>query len=396
MHKNLSIKFYLGKLNPKTGKYKIYVRLIYNREKKEVALNHHVAKEDWNEDQQRTVKNRRLNEELTHKENQLYEIKREMEFRNEKVSAQRIKDAFTGKSNKKIWALTDYFTQFIELIRDNSKHSKASVEFYQKSFLHLTAYLDYTKKQNILITDIDRSFIEEFDYFLINRISRFTKQTLSRNYVNGLHEKFRAILNQAIKEEILTANAYKGFVLKDEETTRTYLNKEELEIIEKHSLGNNNSLKRVRDIFLFSVYTGLRYSDAMSLRPTDIYNSKNRFWIKIKQEKTESMVEIPLIKSAVSLYEQWVNKGESKLTDYLLPRISNQKLNTYLKVIAEICGITKDLTHHVARHTFATVICLENNISLEDTSKLLGHTNISTTQIFMLNYVKFSLIFFFF
>lgn len=382
MQRNLSIRFFLSKHNPKTGKYKVYVRIIYNRQKKEIALSHSVTLEDWNDDQQRTVKNRRLNEELSHKENQLYEIKREMEYKGEKITAQRIKDAFTGKSNKKVWLLIDYFANFIESIKDSPNHSKGSIEFYQKSLLHLSTYLDYAQKKQIIITDIDRVFIENWDYFLINRVSRFTKQKLSRNYVNGLHEKLRAVLNYAIKEDIIASNAYKGFVLKDEETTRTYLNREELESIEGHSLGGNISLKRVRDIFIFSVYTGLRFSDATSLRPQDIYKSRNRFWIKIKQEKTDTMVEIPLIESAVKLYNKWNKTEESKLTGFLLPRITNQKLNAYLKVIAELCGITKALTHHVARHTFATVICLENNISLEDTSKLLGHANISTTQIY--------------
>ena len=177
--------------------------------------------------------------------------------------------------------------------------------------------------------------------------------------------------------------------MKKEQVNREELSEGELERIIEHDLNGNESLQRVRDLFIFSVYTGLRYQDAQDLEMKHIvkYDSGKQF-IKMKQHKTGEIVNIPLLQPALDIIERYDNK-ERKITGKVLPRLSNQKLNVNLKEITKLVGIQKNVTHHVARHTFATTILRDNDIPLEIISNLLGHTNIKQTKIYAKNSDRF-------
>ena len=134
---------------------------------------------------------------------------------------------------------------------------------------------------------------------------------------------------------------------------------------------------------MFSVYTGLRFEDAQQLTMDNIKRMSNgKYKLTIEQGKTQRPLVIPLMKQAMEIIKKYDNTHERIVSRKVLPRISNQKLNAYLKVIADIVGIDKRLTHHVARHTCATTIMLSNQTPIEVVSKMLGHTNIKTTQIY--------------
>ncbi len=137
----------------------------------------------------------------------------------------------------------------------------------------------------------------------------------------------------------------------------------------------------VRDIFLFSCFSGLAYADVKKLKRKEIIigvNSKK--WITSRRQKTDITAKIPLLPVALSIMERYNNHVQCKLDDHVLPVLSNQKMNAYLKEIADLCGITKTLTYHIARHTFATTVTLSNGVPLETVSKMLGHRNLKTTQ----------------
>jgi integrase/recombinase XerD len=159
------------------------------------------------------------------------------------------------------------------------------------------------------------------------------------------------------------------------------LTKDELQRLEEIVLPNI-SLERVRDTFLFSVYTGLRFSDAYELKPSDIQKEKDgKYWITIKKIiKTERPYRAIVLGKALNIVNKY--KVESAITNKLLPLISNQKTNAYLKVIADFANIDKNLTHHCARHTFATIITLSNNVPIEVVSDMLGHSSLKSTQIY--------------
>lgn len=204
-----------------------------------------------------------------------------------------------------------------------------------------------------------------------------------RNTVNKHHSRLRTILIRAVKEGHITKNPYIDFQLKYTPSSRTFLTEEELKKITENNLGDNESLKRVRDIFIFSVYTGMRFEDAQLLTIDRIEkDKKNNYTLRIEQEKTKEPLLIPLLKPALDIIKKYENSPERKVFKKVLPKITNQKVNSYLKVIADITGIEKNLTHHVARHTCATTILISNDVPIEAVSKWLGHTNIKTTQIY--------------
>lgn len=135
--------------------------------------------------------------------------------------------------------------------------------------------------------------------------------------------------------------------------------------------------------FLFSCYTGLAYIDLAELRPNNIITGADgELWISTNRVKTNTSVRVPILPQAMELIEKYMDDPRVQNNGTVFPVISNQGMNGYLKEIADVCGITKILTFHIARHTFATTVTLSNRVPIESVSKMLGHTNIRTTQIY--------------
>jgi site-specific recombinase XerD len=173
-------------------------------------------------------------------------------------------------------------------------------------------------------------------------------------------------------------NPFSSFKFKYERTNREFLTKDELDRIIDLEL-DNESLDRVRDLFLFACYSGLRFTDVSGLTHKSIVkDSQGNEWIQVIMDKTNDFHRIPLLDKAKEIIER--HKDEAEMTGKILPVRSNQKVNAYLKVIADMCNIDKHLTYHMARHTFATTITLSNDVPIEVVSEMLGHKNIRTTQ----------------
>ena len=142
-------------------------------------------------------------------------------------------------------------------------------------------------------------------------------------------------------------------------------------------------LDRVRDLFIFSCYTGISYADIIALTKTNLMIGEDKnLWIITKRQKTGSPVKVPLLEKAEKILNKYEDHPVTEVTQSLLPVISNEKVNLYLKEIADAAQIKKNLTFHMARHTFATTITLSNGVPIETVSKLLGHNKIATTQIY--------------
>jgi integrase len=140
-------------------------------------------------------------------------------------------------------------------------------------------------------------------------------------------------------------------------------------------------INQVKDIFTFCCFTGLAYADVKKLSKNDIVMGiDGGRWIKTKRTKTDTKTNVPLLPSAEEILERYENHPSTYDSDLLLPVLSNQKMNAYLKEVADLCGINKNLTFHLARHTFATTVTLSNGVPIESVSKMLGHTNLKTTQ----------------
>ncbi len=381
MIKTFSFKFYLNLDKPKGKTLPIYLRIIVDRKKTEISLNKYVYSKDWDTDSQRTKKNVNINEQLSSIENDIYEITKRLQKENKTATAGIIKNLLTKKDTLDA-SLIDFFESHISRLEKAGELKSGSISRYKDTKAYLIDFLIKEKKlKDILIENIDYKFLSDFDVWMLNQKVNDSKK-LERNTINKHHSRFRTIIIRAMKEGYIFKNPYNHLKLNYTPSKRTYLTDEELKKLMTHSLGENKSLIIVRDIFIFSVYTGLRFEDAQQLNINQIIEDKEgKFHINISQEKTNESVVIPLFPQAVELIKKY-NNSERKIKGKVLPKISNQKLNSYLKVIADLVGLEKTLSHHVARHTCATTILLSNGVPIEAVGKWLGHNSIKTTQIY--------------
>ena len=195
-------------------------------------------------------------------------------------------------------------------------------------------------------------------------------------------KKLKKIIRQCVANDWLDKDPFKYYKITPKETHRNFLLKDELELLMNKDFPVQR-LDQVRDIFLFSCYTGLSYSDVMMLTQKDIsIGIDGEQWIFTKRTKTGTASRIPLSPIARSILEKYSHQPHIMSSGILLPKLSNQRLNSYLKEISDICGFNNELTFHCARHTFATTVTLTNGVPIETVGKMLGHRSLRTTQIY--------------
>lgn len=380
---SLSLKFYLNTDKRVTGEQRnIYLRIMVNRKKAEIFTRQHVSREaDWNPVAQRVNLKTPINSVLTQIESEITNIYQELKYNKKTITAAIIKEQFLGRDQSVI-SLKEYFEKTLQQrILVNDEFARATIQNYITTSKHLNSFLETAKLKYITLAELDDKFVKKFDSFLLQKnIVNSISRTLHRTSVNKYHTKLRALLNMAIEENLLQKNPYHNFKMKKQESKRTFLTKPELDRIEANDLGGNKSLQYSRDKFLFSVYTGLRFTDADNLKEENIEFDGTKYWISFRQQKTHELSRLPMLSKAKDIYDKY--EIERLATGFVLPRLTNQKVNVYLKTIADLAGITKPLTHHVARHTSATTIFLANGVPLEIVSKQLGHSSIKTTQIY--------------
>lgn len=226
---------------------------------------------------------------------------------------------------------------------------------------------------DIPLREIKLSFITDLEFFLR------TEYKYSQNTTYKCMKFFKQVINKAIRAGLIFVDPFNGYKISTERVDRGFLTEDELEKMMSKNFASAR-LNQVRDIFIFACFTGLAYIDLAHLRVDNIQKMfDGRWWIVTHRQKTNTKVMVPLLPPAMKI----LKKYEGEFTDgKLLPIITNQKLNCYLKEIADICGINKNITFHLARHTFATTMTLGKGVPIESVSKMLGHTNIQTTQIY--------------
>ena len=382
MGESFSFKYYLKRVNSKGNRLKIYGRLIVNRKKAELYAGFQVPEEAWNEEAGRTHHNISINQELSAIENRVYEIRRKLIDDGIPVTARNIIDHFKGLKKGKTYLL-QFFQEHINYITTKGELAAITFSQYKTTFKIVKQFVEKRlKAKDILIREVDFSFIEHLDHFMISEYRDPYNRPIARNTVNKHHTRFRTLLIKALNEDIILKNPYNRFKLKDTKTRRDFLTTDELNKLKDFDLGNNQSLQKVRDIFLFSCFTGLRFTDASNLKMNDIITDENGvMFVSLKMKKTKDFIQVPLIGDAVEILKRYDDHPDREVLGFLLPRISNQKVNAYLKELSNLAGIQKTITHHVGRHTFATH-ALNKGIPIEVVQKLLGHTDIQTTQIY--------------
>lgn len=301
-----------------------------------------------------------------------YQIFRE---RKGNITAEILKNAFLGlsESNDTVLKLYDKHNEDLAKMV-NLEIGKISYKRYLLGRKRLADFIYYKYKvSDIAIKDITLTFIRDFEVYLRSDCK------LSTNVSAKTIQYLKKIIVIAFNDGVVNSNPFANFKIKKETAERGYLDQNELDaIIEKYI--PIKRIDNVRDIFVFCCYTGLSYIDIHALKSDHIRKAfDGNLWIMTKRHKTEVPVKVRLLDVPKKIIEK--HSGQL-LNGKLLPVSSNQKMNAYLKELADICGITKNITTHMARHTFATTITLSNGVPIETVSKMLGHTNIKTTQIY--------------
>tara|TARA_B100001063_G_scaffold30871_1_gene23908 strand:+ start:1 stop:1194 length:1194 start_codon:yes stop_codon:yes gene_type:complete len=253
------------------------------------------------------------------------------------------------------------------------EYSKGSYKNYITTIKHLKNYIK-TKfnTDDISLNKLNYDFVYNFSHYILLN----TKCT--HNGMMKHIQRLKKITNFCIKNNYITNDPFIGFKIKFKKSNRVYINNEELYILKNIKL--NKSLNKIRDIFLFACYTGLSYIDLYNLNIKNIQiGDDNLKWIFIKRHKTDIPSNVPILPPALIILNKY--KTQNNING-IFPMISNQKTNIALKEIARLCNFNKKLTFHCARHTFATTITLTNGVPIETVSKMLGHNNIKTTQIY--------------
>ncbi len=292
----------------------------------------------------------------------------------EDLNVETIKSVYTGfsQNTETFISLFQKYNDDIRLLVGKTK-SAATLQKYERAKNHFKEFLK--KKYN----RADLPF-SEFTHIVLHDFEIYLKTTgkCSHNTTSKFIQSIRTICLFARNSGLTNHDPFANYRISFEKVDRGYLLDDEIKTILNKEFATER-LSNVRDIFIFSCFTGLAYIDVANLTQDNLVENNGKFWIMTKRQKTNVASNILLLDIPLKIIEK--HKGKTK-EDKLLPILSNQKMNSYLKEIADVCGINKKLTYHTARHSFATTVTLSKGVPIETVSKMLGHTNIKTTQIY--------------
>lgn len=378
-----TIIFFTRKSRSNLNQLSIYVRITVNGKRSEISLKRSVLQNQWDNTKNRgrgnTEKTRVLNAYLNGVNNKLLQCHKELMEEDKIMSSEAVKSRYLGEddNSKTLKELIAYHNgNMIHVLKSGTMKNYYTTERYLQKFLRKKRVKDIYLKQ------LNFRFITDFEQYLRTYKNSKKQLMLSNNGVMKHLERFKKMINLATKLEWMHKNPFSQFQLKYDKYDRAYLNERELKLLENTEF-KSERLQRIKDCFVFSCYTGLSYIDIKELTENNIVKGiDNNNWIYTKREKTDEQVKVPILPKAWTILEKYKAKKELNVTTNLLPISSNQKTNAYLKEITKACGIHKNISFHVARHTFATTVMLSNGVPIETVSKLLGHAKLSTTQIY--------------
>jgi site-specific recombinase XerD len=380
--KRFSLLFFLKKGTSKVKKEAaIYLRITHDHKRAELSLKRSCDPVRWNSHAGRMhgVKDdaKTLNAYLDTMLSKVYEVHRRLIEANEAVSAEAIKNKLLGITDRPHYLMETFREHNLQMKKliDAEEYASGTLTHFETTYSHVSDFLRW--KFNIADVDIKKinyEFISDLEFYLK------AEKKLGHNTTMKYLGDFKKIVLLCVKRDWLFKDPFMDYPLVRKEVVKDFLVQEELDAI-THKEFKSPRLALVRDIFLFSCYTGLAYSDVKKLQRTEIQTGIDGFkWLFIQRQKSGSPAAIPLLPACLIILERYQSHPKCTQSKLVLPILSNQKMNGYLKEMADVCGIHKNLTYHLARHTFATTVTLNNNVPIESVSKMLGHKSLKQTQ----------------
>lgn len=379
-----TLAFFVRKARPlRNGELPIFVRISVSGQLMEMNIGRSVSPEQW--DQKRNVatgrskKELELNKYIENVRTRFNEIHNMLIRENKPVTPKTLRDHYLGTVEKPKM-LCDVFREVNKQRKEEFERGDicaATLGRWERCVTYLEEFMELTQNtKDIPIKEVSRGFVQDFEHFL-----RMTKQTANNTTVRYLRY-LKNVMQYAMAHKWVSEDPFVGKRFKRTVAEREFLTEPELKAMMEVDLHEFPRLDTVRDTFVFCCFTGLAFIDISSLKRSDIYvDADGNKWIRKHREKTGELSTIPLLEIPQKIMEKYADHPKVVANDVVIPVFSNQRTNSYLKEIASLAKIKKHLTSHIGRHTFATM-SLANHVPIESISKMLGHVDIKTTQIY--------------
>ena len=380
---DFTINFRLYRQRAKQGKCNIYLRLTLDNRRVEITTHLQIEEKFWDQKKQfvkeSNLEFREINGKLNIIRADVQRHYNRLIALGQAMSVDKLKNEYLGitERQKSLNELMEFhYSRFKEKVASGKK-SKSSLKCIYTTKEKVKAFVKWQYKvSDFGLNDIKMSFVSNFEHFLI------TQQHLSNNSAMKYIRILKRFTKFAVDQEWAKNDPASQFKCSYDAPERDRLTMNEIMTMYKKDFSGER-LAQVRDVFVFCCFTGFSYMDVYNLTTQHIVNGiDGGKWIVKDREKTKSSERVPLLPIAVEIIERYKNNYYCLAKNRLLPVSTNQCYNAYLKEIAIICKIDKHLTTHVARHTFATAVTLENDVPIETVSQMLGHKSIKTTQIY--------------
>jgi site-specific recombinase XerD len=381
MNTKLSVLFFVKRTKTNVdGLLPIFIRVTVNGARIEFSTKRFTTSEKWSVEGNRmkgtSAETKATNSFLDTLKAKVYDYQQQLIREDEVVNAENMRNKILGVE-KRSHMLIGIFQQHNEVIKAlvGREFATATYTRYETSLKHTIAFLKWKYKvSDIDIRKIDHEFVTSYEFYL-KSVHKCNQNTTAKYIKN-----FGKIVRICLANGWIERDPFINYKCKIVEVERAFLSQDEIETMFNKVLATDR-LNQVKDIFLFSCFTGLAYVDVKKLSRKNIgFGVDGERWIFINRTKTDTRSNIPLLPIASAILEKYEDHPQVVNQDKLLPILSNQKMNSYLKEIADVCEINKELTFHIARHTFATTVTLSNGVPIESVSKMLGHKNLKTTQ----------------
>ena len=381
MRQTFNVLFFIRQTRAlKSGENPIMLRISIAGQLSEIQLKRAVKPNLWNQNKERCTSkdaaSLEINRYLESVKLRLFEIHRKMEEEGKLINPMEIKRKFLG--------LDEEHKMFFQVFQ---KHNDKCRELIGKDYAKVTisrfdTCLKYFRemsqnqyqRKDIPLKEVTNGMIHDYIHFLK------AEKGLQENTVIRYMKVVKKVLNIAVNYDWIQKNPFGNIRFHEKEVNKEFLTKEELETLRTKEF-DIPRLELVRDVFLVQCWTGLAFIDVSELKEEHIIaDNDGNLWIRKERHKTGIMCNVPLLDVPLGIIEKYKDHPLCQKRGILLPVLSNQKMNSYLKEIADCCGIKKKLSTHTGRHTFCSVVTLANNVSLENIAKMVGHTNTRMTQ----------------
>jgi site-specific recombinase XerD len=367
----------------KTGEAPIYLRITVDGKCSELSLNRSVKPNMWdtprNKVKGKSEEAEELNGYLTSARGLIFQHQQRMREDKKVLTHQALRNAFLGVGETH-WTIVMMFEEHNANMESlvGVEYSPLTLQRFKTALKHVVDFCRIKYKvEDILISEINHEFITGIELYLKTKVSPCSHNTTMKHM-----RALKKIIRIALARDYIRKDPFVSYKIKVKKIDREILTTEEVKILLEKTF-EMKTIEVVRDLFVFQCYTGLAYNELKNLSKNNLVVGVDKLkWIKTVRGKTGTECNIPLLPIAEQILDKYADHPCHEVDNRVLPVPANQPMNRYLKEIAVLCGIDKNLCTHMARHTFATTITLSNGIPLETVSKLLGHTKIQTTQIY--------------